>query len=87
MDGFAGDHAGHRMAHIHAVGIHNPRHGLRVGIHVLRMDDQLMVKRVIRGPGGALSILSDNPTWPNWENVKAKDVQIIGRVVWAGRRL
>ena len=60
---------------------------LRDGIHVIRMDDQLMVKRVIRGPGGALSILSDNPTWPNWENVKAKDVQIIGRVVWAGRRL
>ena len=60
---------------------------LRDGIHVIRMDDQLMVKRVIRGPGGILSILSDNPTWPNWENVKAKDVQIIGRVVWAGRRL
>jgi phage repressor protein C with HTH and peptisase S24 domain len=64
-----------------------PTAPLRDGIHVIRMDDQLMVKRVIRGPGGTLSILSDNPTWPNWENVKAKDIQIIGRVVWAGRRL
>jgi phage repressor protein C with HTH and peptisase S24 domain len=60
---------------------------LRDGIHVIRMDDQLMVKRVIRGPGGTLSILSDNPAWPNWENLNSSDVLIIGRVVWAGRRL
>jgi phage repressor protein C with HTH and peptisase S24 domain len=60
---------------------------LRDGIHVIRMDDQLMVKRVIRGPGGTLSIFSDNPAWPNWENLNSSNVLIIGRVVWVGRRL
>ncbi|MEE9432739.1 MAG: S24 family peptidase [Sphingorhabdus sp.] len=60
---------------------------LRDGIHVIRMDDELLVKRLARGPGGRLSILSDNPAWPDWEDVMAGDVAVIGRVVWAGRRL
>ena len=60
---------------------------LRDGIHIIRMDDELLVKRLARGPGGRLSILSDNPTWPDWEDVMAGDVSVIGRVVWAGRRL
>ena len=60
---------------------------LRDGIHIIRMDDELLVKRLARGPGGRLSILSDNPAWPDWEDVMAGDVTVIGRVVWAGRRL
>jgi len=60
---------------------------LRDGIHIIRMDDELLVKRLARGPGGRLSILSDNPAWPDWEDVMAGDVAVIGRVVWAGRRL
>lgn len=60
---------------------------LRDGIHVIRIDDELMVKRIARGPGGKLSILSDNPSWPDWEDVAVSDVRIVGRVVWAGRRL
>ncbi len=60
---------------------------LRDGIHIIRMDDELLVKRLARGPGGRLSILSDNPAWPDWKDVTAGDVAVIGRVVWAGRRL
>ena len=60
---------------------------LRDGIHIIRMDDELLVKRLARGPGGRLSILSDSPAWPDWEDVMAGDVAVIGRVVWAGRRL
>lgn len=60
---------------------------LRDGIYVLRMDDVLLVKRVALGPSGKLSIRSDNPQYPDWDDVRAQDVNIIGRVVWTGRRL
>ena len=36
VDRLAGDHAGHRLAHVHGVGVHDPRHGLLVGVHVRR---------------------------------------------------
>ena len=60
---------------------------LRAGVHVLRMDDSLMVKRLAVGRGGMLSVLSDNPAYPNWQDVEAASLTIIGRVVWIGRRL
>lgn len=60
---------------------------LRDGIYVLRMDDVLLVKRVSLGPSGGLSIRSDNPHYPDWDDVDVSAVNIIGRVVWTGRRL
>ncbi len=60
---------------------------LRDGIHVIRMDDVLMVKRLARGPSGRLSVLSDNPAYPDWADIDGTTVSIIGRVVWTGRRL
>jgi hypothetical protein len=60
---------------------------LRDGIHVIRMDDVLMVKRLAKGPAGRLSVLSDNPAYPDWPDVDGTAVAVIGRVVWAGRRL
>ncbi len=60
---------------------------LRDGIYVLRMDDVLLVKRVAMGPSGKLSIRSDNPQYPDWDDVSPESVNIIGKVVWTGRRL
>ena len=60
---------------------------LRDGIHVIRMDDVLMVKRLARGPAGRLSVLSDNPAYTGWPDVDGMEVTVIGRVVWTGRRL
>jgi Peptidase S24-like len=60
---------------------------LRDGIHVIRVDEVLMVKRLAKGPTGRLSVLSDNPAYPDWADVDGASVAIIGRVVWAGRRL
>lgn len=60
---------------------------LRDGIYVLRMDDLLLVKRIAVGPSGKISIRSDNPQYRNWDDVDVAAVNIIGRVVWAGRRL
>ena len=60
---------------------------VRDGVHVIRLDDMLMVKRIAVGPHGRLSVLSDNPAYPGWPDVDGASVTIIGRVVWAARRL
>ena len=57
------------------------------GIYVLRLDGTLMVKRLLLGKGGTLSILSDNPAYLAIEDVADTEVTVIGRVVWVGRTL
>jgi len=58
----------------------------RDGIHVVRLEDTLLVKRVAAQGGGRLSLLSQNLAYPPIE-VEARDVEIIGRVVWKSGRL
>ena len=60
---------------------------LREGVYVLRLDDGLLVKRVGVGPGGAVSVVSDNPLGPRWESVDRAALRIVGRVIWAGGRV
>ena len=61
---------------------------LRDGIYVLRMDDVLMVKRIARTPRrDRFSVISDNPLFPSWDEVDPAGVTIVGRVIWAGRRV
>lgn len=61
---------------------------LRDGIYVLRLDDSLMVKRLARRPTGpGVSIRSDNPDYPSWQNVDPSRINIVGRVLWYGRKL
>lgn len=59
---------------------------LRAGIHVIRLDDVLLVKRLEPGPGGTLRVISDNAAYPRLERA-ASEVEIVGRVVWKGGRL
>ena len=61
---------------------------LRDGIYVVRVDDALLVKRLVLNPANRrISIRSDNPAYPSWENCNPADIVVIGRVIWAGRRL
>ena len=60
---------------------------VRDGIYVLRMDDVLLVKRLAIGPSGGISVRSDNSQYPDWDGVDPAGINIIGRVVWTGRRL
>jgi SOS-response transcriptional repressor LexA len=61
---------------------------LRDGIYVLRIDDALMVKRLAMNPvARTLTIKSDNPSYPEWTNCDPARINIIGRVVWVGRKL
>jgi phage repressor protein C with HTH and peptisase S24 domain len=60
---------------------------LRDGIYVLRMGDGLHVKRIACGPGRSrVTIISDNDAYPAWADVELKDIVLIGRVVWGGKR-
>ncbi len=64
------------------------RQVLKDGIYVLRRDDALLVKRVTLHPSrSTLTIASDNPAYASWTDCNHDDVEIIGRVVWAGRRI
>ena len=61
---------------------------IRDGIYVLRLDDSLMVKRLARQPAGkGISIKSDNPEYPSWQDVQLSRIDIVGRVLWFGRTL
>ena len=61
---------------------------LRDGIYVLRIDDALVVKRVALNPAArTLSIRSDNPAYPGWPDCEPAAVNVVGRVVWTGRRV
>ena len=60
---------------------------LRDGIYVLRVGDALIVKRVSLTANGRIAVRSDNPLSADWPDMEARDLAVIGRVVWAGRRL
>ena len=58
----------------------------RDGVHVVRLGDTLMVKRVASAGQGRFSLLSQNLAYPPVE-VVADELEIIGRVVWKGGRI
>ncbi|WP_414713678.1 S24 family peptidase [Sphingomonas sp.] len=57
---------------------------LRDGIHVLRIDDALVVKRLAMLDDGRVAIRSDNPAVADPGIRALAAVETIGRVVWAG---
>lgn len=61
---------------------------VRDGIYVLRRDETLMVKRLAVSPrAGTVTIVSDNPSYPTWPDCPVDSIDILGRVVWIGRKL
>lgn len=62
------------------------KHAFRDGVHVVRLDDSLLVKRVASQGAGRFSLLSQNLSYPPIQ-VAAEELQIIGRVVWKSGRV
>lgn len=61
---------------------------LRDGIHVLRVDDTLLVKRLAIHPvGRRVTVQSDNPAYGDLPDCALDEIECIGRVIWAGRRI
>lgn len=59
---------------------------LRDGVHVVRMGETLMVKRLSRAGQGRVSLLSQNLAYPPLD-VSLGEIEVIGRVVWKSGRL
>lgn len=59
---------------------------LHDGIHVVRLGDSLLVKRIETGRDGRITLLSDNKAYRAIE-CGPGEVEVIGRVVWKGGRL
>ncbi|ASJ26246.1 LexA family transcriptional regulator [Laribacter hongkongensis] len=60
------------------------------GLYVLRIDGDLVVKRLQRKPGGKIGIISANEAYAPYDidlNDLPNDFAIVGRVVWFGRQL
>jgi len=59
---------------------------LRDGIHVVRLDDAVLVKRLGMQGAGRIVLLSDNPAYRPIE-CGLDEVTVVGRVVWKGGRI
>ena len=62
----------------------------RDGLYVLRLNENLLVKRLQLIPGGIVNVISANEAYPTFEiDLKnpTDDVSIIGRVEWFGRSI
>ncbi|MGE5537311.1 MAG: LexA family transcriptional regulator [Gemmatimonas sp.] len=58
------------------------------GLYVLLVDGGLQVKRVSAHPvSGLLTITSDNPSYRSYGDIEPADVEVVGRVIWIGRRM
>lgn len=61
--------------------------GLASGVWVFSVRGALSIKRLQALPSGQFRVLSDNPAYePYTVDPAADPFQLIGRVVWAGRR-
>ena len=58
----------------------------RDGVHVVRVDDAVLVKRLETGRPGVITLISDNPAYRPIA-LTPGDLQVIGRVVWKSGRL
>ncbi|MCP1659267.1 S24 family peptidase [Neisseria perflava] len=62
----------------------------RDGLYVLRLNENLLVKRLQLIPGGIVNVISANEAYPAFEiDLKhpTDDVAVIGRVEWFGRSI
>ncbi|MBW8783241.1 MAG: S24 family peptidase [Novosphingobium sp.] len=58
----------------------------RDGIHVVRLDDTLLVKRLDTARRGTVTLVSDNPAYRPIE-LPPRELEVVGRVVWKSGRL
>lgn len=59
---------------------------LRAGIHVVRIDGVLLVKRLEPAAAGQVRVISDNAAYGRTDH-PLREVEIVGRVVWKGGRV
>lgn len=59
----------------------------RDGLYLLRVDDRLLVRRLTLHPiHRQVTVQSDNPSYADWPGLTLEEIDLVGRIVWAGRR-
>ncbi|WP_287129340.1 S24 family peptidase [Candidatus Cyanaurora vandensis] len=69
-----------------AVIDHGQAHDHTDGTYVLRINGSLLIKSLQWLPGTKLRVKSENPAYESYIVDPTDEVDIIGRVVWAGRK-
>ncbi|MDO4693544.1 MAG: helix-turn-helix transcriptional regulator [Eikenella sp.] len=62
----------------------------RDGLYVLRINENLLVKRLQLVPGGVVNVISANESYPAFQihlNQTEDDFAVIGKVEWFGRQI
>lgn len=57
------------------------------GVFVIRLENDLLVKRILRKPNGIIDVISTNPLYPTYTiDMKnpPSDFSVIGKVLWSG---
>lgn len=58
------------------------------GLYALRQGPSVQVKRLSINPvSGCATVQSDNPKYENWPDCPIDEIQVMGRVIWVGRRM
>ena len=58
------------------------------GVYVIKMDQALLVKRLqMNFASRCVTVISDNSKYAAIKNVKCDAIQVVGRVIWLGRRI
>lgn len=61
---------------------------LREGLYLLKAGESLLTRRLsVNLLTGRPSIRCDNPLYPGWSDCDPGQITIIGRIIWAGRRM
>ena len=60
---------------------------LRDGLYAIDGSKELLIRRIAREPTkNRISVLTDNPAYPNWNGLQRRNVKVAGRVIWLGKR-
>jgi phage repressor protein C with HTH and peptisase S24 domain len=64
------------------------RHVAREGIYVINVEQSLQVKRISMHPKTKLlTVSSDNPRYPTYDDLTVDDIAVVGRAIWLGRSI
>ena len=60
----------------------------REGIYALNEDGDLKIKRLSQHPiTKKITIISENKVYPSYPDIDPKDIDVVGRVIWAARAI
>ncbi|WP_455385564.1 LexA family transcriptional regulator [Acidihalobacter prosperus] len=78
-----------RPSNIVLVDLRKSGHAFEEGLHLLRYGDGMAVRRLQRSPDGSVVLSCDNPVYETLRLTRdefEEKVEIIGRVIWFGRK-